>query len=56
MDGRINDYELKRSGKDMTFINNMIKENGARTVKDVFVMTINAEGKQYIQLKDKVQG
>ena len=56
MDGRINDYELKRSGKDMTFINKMIKENGARTVKDVFVMTINAEGKQYIQLKDKVQG
>lgn len=54
MDGRINEYELKRSGKDTAFINKMIKENGARTVKDVFVMTINAEGKQYIQLKDGV--
>ena len=54
MDGRINSYELKRSGKDMAFINKMIKENGARTVRDVFVMTINAEGKQYIQLKDKM--
>ncbi|MBR0366725.1 MAG: DUF421 domain-containing protein [Clostridia bacterium] len=52
MDGKINEYELKRSGKDTVFIDRMIKDNGARTVKDVFVMTINAEGKLYIQLKD----
>ncbi len=52
-DGRLNRYELKRSGKDMKFISEEIKKAGARSVRQVFILSVDAEGDIFIQLKNK---
>ena len=55
MDGKINDYELRRSGRDIAFVNKSISERGAGSIKDVFLMTLSPNGKVYIQLKGSLQ-
>lgn len=51
MDGKINDYELRRSGRDTAFINETISRHGAKDIKDVFLLTLSPDGNIYIQLK-----
>ena len=53
-DGRINDYELRRSGRDMAFVMNEIQNKGAKKPKDVFIMSVNPDGDVFIQLKEKL--
>lgn len=53
-DGRLNEYELKRCGKNKEFIMDEIRKKGAERIRDVFIMSIDAEGTVFIQLKEKL--
>ncbi len=53
-DGILNEYELKRSGKTLEFINAVIKNHGANRIKDVLILSIDIEGGIYIQLKERL--
>lgn len=53
-DGRLNEYELKRSGKDTEFVMSEIRKKGAERIRDVFIMSIDAGGDVFIQLKEKL--
>lgn len=55
-DGVVNKTELKRSGRDMNFVNAHIKRSGGKSVSDVFIASIDAEGEMFIQLKEKRRG
>ncbi len=52
-DGVLNSAELKRSGKDENWLLCEIKKHGGKSVKDVFIASVDAEGELYIQIKEK---
>ena len=52
-DGRLNETELKRSGKSRTDLMKDIHERGAAEIKDVFIASYDAEGEIFIQLKSR---
>ena len=53
IDGKLNQYELKRSGKSLDFIKSEIAKEGAGKISDVFILSIDPEGNVYIQMKEK---
>lgn len=55
-DGKLNEYELKRSNKDLNFINSVIKQHGAQKICDVFIMSVDPDGGIFIQLKENTGG
>ena len=52
-DGKIRRSELKRSGKDEKWISKILKKNGISHVKDVFILSEDAEGNIFVQRKEK---
>ncbi len=52
-DGKIRRSELMRSGKDEKWISKILKKNGISHVKDVFILSEDAEGNIFVQRKEK---
>lgn len=52
-DGRLNEYELKRSGKTESELVNELKKRGANNISEVFIASIDAEGELFLQLKSE---
>lgn len=52
LDGKLNPSELKRSEKSEEQLLAEIKKRGARSVSDVFIASIDAEGEMFMQLKE----
>lgn len=53
VDGKLDAYELKRSKRSLDSIKEEIKKEGAKSIRDVFILSIDAEGGMFIQLKNK---
>ncbi len=53
LDGKINQYELKRAEKSEQDILEEVSKHGAKKISDVFIASIDAEGEMYVQLKAK---
>ncbi|MGN0183418.1 MAG: YetF domain-containing protein [Candidatus Ornithomonoglobus sp.] len=51
-DGQLNEYELKRSGKTKDELTDELKKHGAKSINEVFIASIDAEGELFIQLKN----
>ena len=56
VDGKLNQYELKRSRKSLDFIKSEIAKRSAGKISDVFILSIDPEGEIYMQMKEKVKG
>ena len=52
LDGKLNPSELKRAEKSEEQLLAEIKKRGARSVSDVFIASIDAEGEMFMQLKE----
>jgi uncharacterized membrane protein YcaP (DUF421 family) len=52
MDGTINYKNLKTLGKDLTWLNGILKKNKITCAKDVFIGTLDSKHKFYYQLKE----
>lgn len=52
-DGRLNEYELKRSGKTESELFDELKKRGANNISEVFIASIDAEGELFLQLKSE---
>lgn len=50
-DGTLNREELRRSGHSLTWLRDELSKRGIRHISDVFLMSVNAEGKIFIQNK-----
>ena len=50
-DGVLDKRELKRSGKDMAWLEKEMKKHGIKRIKDIFIASLDAEGDLFIQLK-----
>lgn len=50
-DGVLDKRELKRSGKDMAWLEREMKKHGIKRIKDIFIASLDAEGDLFIQLK-----
>lgn len=51
IDGKVNNEELKRSGKDRAWLEKTLYEHGAESIKKVFIASLDAEGELFVQLK-----
>ncbi|MGN1202601.1 MAG: YetF domain-containing protein [Eubacterium sp.] len=51
-DGQLNEYELKRSGKTKDELTDELKKHGAKSIREVFIASIDAEGELFVQLKN----
>ncbi|MGN0162312.1 MAG: YetF domain-containing protein [Candidatus Ornithomonoglobus sp.] len=51
-DGQLNEYELRRSGKTKNELTDELKKHGAKSINEVFIASIDAEGELFIQLKN----
>lgn len=51
-DGSLNEYELRRSGKSLDELKRELQKNGAKSISDVFIASIDAEGELFLQLKE----
>lgn len=52
MDGELNSYELKRSGKDEKWLEKELKRQKAGNIRDVFIASLDAQGELFVQLKE----
>ena len=52
MDGNVNYKNLKTIGKDVTWLNRILKKNHILCSKDVFIGTLDSRNKFYYQLKE----
>ena len=52
LDGKLNPCELKRSGKTEKQLLDELKKRGAKSVSEVFIASIDAEGEMFMQLKE----
>lgn len=52
-DGELNEKELMRSGKSRKWLDDKLRKNGIKDIKDVFMASIDAEGELFLQKKDK---
>lgn len=52
-DGKINKAELKRSGKSEKWLNQELKKKKISSVKDVFVASLDEDGKLFLQKKER---
>ena len=50
-DGKIDDEELKRSKKSKKWLEKELEKNGIYDIKTVFIASLDAEGKLYLQKK-----
>ncbi|MCD8179894.1 MAG: DUF421 domain-containing protein [Firmicutes bacterium] len=50
-DGTLNHHELSRAQKDMAWLDGELKKRGIKSVKDVFIASLDAEDELFIQLK-----
>lgn len=50
-DGSLNKEELKRAGHSQTWLMDELEKKEVKSIKDVFLMSMNAEGEMFIQLK-----
>ena len=55
LDGKLNKSELMRAKKTEKEITNEIKKRGAKSISDVFIASIDAEGEMFMQLKEKAR-
>lgn len=55
-DGRLNEYELKRSGKTKEDLTDELKKHGAKSLNEVFIASVDAEGELFVQLKSSERG
>lgn len=55
-DGRLNEYELKRSGKTKEELTDELKKHGAKSLNEVFIASVDAEGELFVQLKSSERG
>lgn len=53
LDGKLNRCELERSGKTEEQILNELKKRGTDKISDVFIASLDAEGKMFMQLKER---
>ena len=51
-DGKVRHSELRRSGKNITWLKKEIKKGGISGIDDVFILTEDGEGNVYIQGKE----
>lgn len=51
MDGEVNYAELERSGKDVKWLENALKKQGAKKINEVFIAELDAGGELYVQKK-----
>lgn len=56
MDGRFNHAEVKRSGKSREYIEAVLRNRGIKSARDVFVASIDEEGRMFVQEKEKRGG
>lgn len=56
MDGRFNHAEIKRSGKSKEYIVKILNTRGIKSPKDVFIASIDSEGKMFVQEKARRKG
>lgn len=52
-DGRLLSENLNLSGHDEDWLNNTLREHGANSAEDVFLMTVNSAGQVYFAGKEK---
>lgn len=52
-DGKLNEYELRRSEKKREEIDREIKKAGGNKISDVLILSVNAQGEIFIQLKNR---
>lgn len=52
-EGRFDVHNLKETAKDKTYFLNVLKEQGCTNVKKVLVMTVDGNGKVYLQMKNQ---
>ena len=52
-DGKINKAELERSGKSEKWLNQELKKKKISSVKDVFVASLDEDGKLFLQKKER---
>ncbi len=52
-DGRLNKYELMRSGKTAGWLENELKKRGINGVGNVFVASLDMDDKLFVQLKEE---
>lgn len=52
-DGRLNKYELMRSGKTAGWLENELKKRNINGVRDVFVASLDMDDKLFVQLKEE---
>ena len=50
-DGKLNESELRRSGKTAQWLAAELKKRGAKSEKDVFIASINPSGDLFLQLR-----
>lgn len=55
VDGKLNRYELKRSGKSLDFIKTEIAKRSVGAIRDVFIFSIDPEGGIYMQMKENAK-
>ncbi len=52
-DGELNEKELMRSGKNRKWLDDKLRKNGIKDIKEVFMASVDAEGELFLQKKDK---
>lgn len=52
-DGKINKAELERSGKSEKWLNQELKKKKISSVKDIFVASLDEDGKLFLQKKER---
>ena len=55
LDGKLNKCELNRSGRTEEQIIDKITKQGATSISDVFIASIDAEGEMFMQLKENAR-
>ena len=52
-DGSMNEEELERSGRTVQWLKKQLEKRGIYDLEEVFLLSVNAEGELFIQLKEK---
>lgn len=52
-DGELNEKELMRSGKSRKWLDDKLRKNEIKDIKEVFMASVDAEGELFLQKKDK---
>lgn len=55
MDGELIEHNLQISGRNMTWLMERLKENGAKGINDVFIAIIDSNGQFYLQRRNGIE-